>query len=116
MTIFGGVSGRAMLGKGGGSSLGTLTLPGGGGGGGGGGEGAEVGRGGWKDIDWEGEAICSPWPGLLQMGFDALDSWVTESTCSARSSVLEESCFPRDDSISNSDLSHDEGPGLERRS
>ena len=38
MTIFGGVSGRAMLGKGGGSSLGTLTLLGGGWGGGGGGE------------------------------------------------------------------------------
>ena len=43
--------------------------------------GAEVGRGGWKDIGCEGEviAIGSPWPGLLQMGFDALDPWVTES-------------------------------------
>ena len=80
--------------------------------------GAEVGRGGWKDIGCEGEviAIGSPWPGLLQMGFDALDPWVTESTCSALPSVPKESCFPRDDSISNSDLSHDAGPGPVRRS
>ena len=45
------------------SDLRTNCLPGG----------AEVGRGGWKDIGCEGEviAIGSPWPGLLQMGFDA---------------------------------------------
>ena len=46
MTIFGGVSGRAMLGKGGGSSLGTPTLPEGGGGGGGSGEEGGGGGGG----------------------------------------------------------------------